>query len=135
MMYDLGYYMTAEEFQLSVFDRFDKSGDKELCFDEFKKVWHKINSILDVAKVLDTPEGKQAVEYFQYYDKEGNGHLNHDEFKAMFENLVTYNLTNGHTCDEVLNTVGKDGKIDFNEYLQFMGYITATPRNPGHHHA
>eukprot|EP01126_Amoeba_proteus_P055066 TRINITY_DN680_c0_g1_i2.p1 TRINITY_DN680_c0_g1~~TRINITY_DN680_c0_g1_i2.p1 ORF type:complete len:156 (-),score=26.87 TRINITY_DN680_c0_g1_i2:80-547(-) len=123
LVYDMGYYIDDDAARL-FFAAVDTSHDGKLSWDEFRKAYAKKAETVQQMKVIETDEGRQAVEYFRYFDKDSSGVLDKEEFRALWQDLEKYNLNKGKSFNQALGVLDAtgDGKIQFNEFMSFMGY-------------
>eukprot|EP01126_Amoeba_proteus_P055067 TRINITY_DN680_c0_g1_i7.p1 TRINITY_DN680_c0_g1~~TRINITY_DN680_c0_g1_i7.p1 ORF type:complete len:170 (-),score=24.14 TRINITY_DN680_c0_g1_i7:80-589(-) len=137
LVYDMGYYIDDDAARL-FFAAVDTSHDGKLSWDEFRKAYAKKAETVQQMKVIETDEGRQAVEYFRYFDKDSSGVLDKEEFRALWQDLekyvsqrsippnpfTRYNLNKGKSFNQALGVLDAtgDGKIQFNEFMSFMGY-------------
>lgn len=154
LCYDLGHHLTDEEISVAM-KVLDANGSGVIEYPEFLKWWRdsdkwgKLSLDEDQLKIMN-----QASTYFAYFDKanamskysdsyqDKSGVINRTEFEALHKDLVKHRLTtksledcladldsNGYWDSNNISklTCDRDGKIGFNEYIDWLVRIGSIP--------
>jgi len=121
LCYDHGHFLKDAELDLAM-KMLDKNGGGKIEYDEFVAWWRSEDKF---GKLKLTDEQLQALSsaatYFRYFDKNNDGSIDSSEFKALHADLVKNKLTT-HSLDACLADLdsNRDGKIQFNEYMDWL---------------
>ena len=116
----------------------DLNGDKRLSFNEFKKLWddceNKSNKNrsngYDHSNHKQLYSDSQLKSLFDEFDRDRSGYLEPNELKQLLINSGEY--PNEERINQLIKSVdiNKDGKINFNEFLQlYKDYRKPTSNN------
>lgn len=122
LCYDKGYVLDGKELETAI-QMVDVDGDGEIDYSEFEKWWKNDKRFEKIANLSEEQRAKveQLTQYFQYFDKDRSAYLDSTEFAELHAHLKS----NHYVIPEVAAVFSeldksKDGKIAFNEFLQWM---------------
>ena len=88
MAYELGHYLSDEEFSFAL-AHIDADGSGEISYEEFSKFWSSEKRFAGLQ--LDDDQHqivKQIGDYFRYFDKDKSGDLDASEFQQMYQHMI-----------------------------------------------
>jgi len=128
LCYDLGHFLSNEQAAIAV-KMIDRDGNGTIEYNEFMKWWRSENKWGKLE--LDEKQLgalQRASTYFRFFDKHKEGSLNKQEFQSLHADLLKNKFTtkNLEQCLQDLDE-NNDGKIQFNEYIDWLVRIGSIP--------